>query len=185
MSHRTAFRVSALGLVAAMALASGCSTAPKTYTEKAELEAKADRTVQRFKEIDPQINELFFSTAKGYAVFPTVGKGAVGVGGAFGRGVLYEGGRIVGYCSLSQGSIGFQLGGQAYSEIIFFQTEEALKDFKLGNVEFSAQASAVAASADASANAKYDKGIAVFTLAAEGLMYEASIGGQGFSYEPK
>jgi lipid-binding SYLF domain-containing protein len=114
-----------------------------------------------------------------------VGKGAVGVGGAYGKGVLYQGGRAIGYCDLSQASIGFQLGGQAYSEIIFFEDELSLQNFKSGTLEFAAQASAVAAASDASANADYDHGVAVFTLAGKGLMYEASIGGQKFTYQAK
>jgi len=173
-------------LMATMAMAvAGCSTAPDTQAGRDTLERKAEATVRRFKEVDPSIADTFFKTAKGYAVFPTVGKGAVGVGGAYGKGVLYEDGKVVGYCDLSQGSVGLQLGGQAYSEIIFFQNQEVLREFKRGNIEFAAQASAVAASADAASNANYDHGVAVFTLRAEGLMYEASIGGQKFSYVPK
>jgi len=99
--------------------------------------------------------------------------------------VLYEGGSVVGYCDLTQASIGFQLGGQAYSEIIFFKDKASLGDLKRGNMEFAAQASAVAVTADASSNADFDNGVAVFTLAGQGLMYEASIGGQQFSYVAK
>lgn len=162
-----------------------CSTAPTTGSGKSELEARADATVSRFKATDPSMAKTFFSTSKAYAVFPTVGKGAVGVGGAYGKGVLYEGGRVVGFCDLSQASIGFQLGGQAYSEIVFFQDDLSLMNFKAGTLEFAAQASAVAAAADASANADYDHGVAVFTLSGKGLMYEASIGGQRFTYQAK
>jgi lipid-binding SYLF domain-containing protein len=118
-------------------------------------------------------------------VFPTVGKGAVGVGGAYGRGVLYEGGVVTGYCDLTQGSIGLQLGGQAYSQIIAFSTAEALTLFKTGNFAFDAQATAVALKSGAGANAKYSNGVAVFTMDESGLMFEASIGGQKFSYEAK
>lgn len=174
---------SLISMIALMMVA--CSTAPKSESGKSELEAKAAAAVSRFKATDPYMSKSFFSWAKAYAVFPTVGKGAVGVGGAYGKGVLYEGGRVVGYCSLSQGSIGFQLGGQAYSEVIFFEDDLALQNFKSGSLEFAAQASAVAAAADASANADYDHGVAVFTLAGKGLMYEASIGGQKFSYQAK
>tara|TARA_Y100001933_G_scaffold195203_1_gene195428 strand:+ start:12675 stop:13220 length:546 start_codon:yes stop_codon:yes gene_type:complete len=176
-------QLSLMCLAAAMFVA--CTTAPKTTAGKSELEAKADGTIARFKSTDPSMSKYFFGTAKAYAVFPTVGKGAVGVGGAYGKGVLYEGGRAVGYCDLSQASIGFQLGGQAYSEIIFFGDTLSLANFKSGSLEFAAQASAVAAAADASANADYDHGVAVFTLAGKGLMYEASIGGQKFSYQAK
>ena len=105
--------------------------------------------------------------------------------GAYGRGVLYENGVFTGYCDLVQGSIGFQLGGQAYSEIICFSTTEALTLFKTGNFAFDAQATAVALKSGAGANAKYSNGVAVFTMDESGLMFEASIGGQKFSYEAK
>ena len=99
--------------------------------------------------------------------------------------VADEGGEVVGYCDLAQATIGFQLGGQVYSEIIFFEDSVSLDAFKAGTFEFAAQASAVAASADASVNADYEHGVAVFTLSGKGLMYEASIGGQKFDYTPK
>ena len=162
----------------------GCSTVPESKSEREELLQKAQWTIERFKETDQTMAEAFFKTAKGYAVFPTVAKGGAGIGGAYGNGVLYENDKPVGWCDLSQGSIGLQLGGQAYSEIIFFETDQALATFKAGTMEFAAQASAVAASADAAATADYDNGVAVFTLAGKGLMYEASIGGQKFDYVP-
>ena len=112
-------------------------------------------------------------------------KGAIGVGGAYGKGILYQDGRQVGYCDLSQGSIGFQLGGQAYSEIIFLQTNSNLEDFKSGHFAFAAQASAVAVTAGASADAAYTAGVAVFTRPRRGLMGEAAIGGQNFTSEAK
>ncbi|HEX4927464.1 MAG TPA: YSC84-related protein [Burkholderiales bacterium] len=147
----------------------------------------------------------FFSHSYGYAVFPTVGKGGIGLGGAYGTGRVYAQGRYVGDTSLAQLTIGLQLGGQAYSEIIFFQDKRAFGEFTSGNFEFGAQASAVAITAGASAQAsttgsgtttstssshakttgEYQKGVAVFTVAKGGLMYEASIGGQKFSYKPR
>ncbi len=125
----------------------------------------------------------FLSSAYGYALFPTVGKGGLLIGGAYGEGRVYRGGTHVGDTSVAQLSIGFQLGGQAYREIIFFEDKSTFDDFKDGNFEFSAQASAVAATFGASVDADFDNGVAVFTLAKGGLMYEASIGGQKFSYE--
>jgi lipid-binding SYLF domain-containing protein len=160
-----------------------CSTAPKTESDRARLVEQAHITIAAFKKNDESM-EKFFDNSVGYAVFPSVGKGAVGVGGAYGRGVLYEDGKPIGYCDLSQGTIGLQLGGQAYSEIIFFETRDALLNFKTGNFAFSAQASAVAARHGASADADYERGVAVFTMTRGGLMYEASIGGQKFSFEP-
>ena len=173
-------------LLAAVTLASfACQTSPKTEGEKLDLRHDADAAAAVFRQQDPSMKENFFDKAYGWAVFPTVGKGAVGVGGAYGRGVLYEQGEIAGYCDLSQGTIGLQLGGQAYREIIFFEYKEALDWFKTGNLAFSAQASAVAVTAGASADAKYDRGVAVFTMTRGGLMFEASIGGQKFSFEPQ
>ena len=173
--------------VAVLIIASqvGCSSAPRSAAEGRNRVSDAEVTIQRFKNADASMDGRFFETAVGWAVFPDVGKGAYGVGGAYGRGVLFEGGEVVGYCDLAQGSIGLQLGGQVYSEIIFFQNDYALNDFKAGTFEFAAQASAVAAAADASVNANYEGGVAVFTIAGKGLMYEASIGGQKFDYTPK
>jgi lipid-binding SYLF domain-containing protein len=126
----------------------------------------------------------FFAGAAGYAVFPTVGKGAIGIGGARGTGVLYEKGEAIGKATLTQLTVGLQLGGQTYTEVIFFETEKSLADFKKGEFTLAAQVSAVAASAGASANARYVEGVSVFTLAKGGVMAEASVGGQKFSYRP-
>jgi len=154
----------------------------------AEASAKADNeieaTAQRFKSSDPQIKQ-FFANAHAYAIFPTVGKGGIGLGGAYGTGYVYEQGRLLGETSLTQVTVGFQLGGQAYSEVIFFKDKAALSDFIGGNFELDAQASAVAVTAGASADASYSDGVAIFTLAKGGLMYEASVGGQKFSFEPR
>jgi lipid-binding SYLF domain-containing protein len=139
--------------------------------------------IAKFKEKDPGMEKIF-SDAVGYAVFPTVGKGAIGVGGARGKGWVYEGDAIVGKTTLTQVTIGLQLGGQAYSEIVFFQTKQALDNFKLGHLKLDAQASAIALTARASADLAYRNGVAIVTMAKGGLMYEASVGGQKFSYTP-
>ena len=144
--------------------------------------AEARQAIAEFKQADPSLKR-FFGAAHAYAVFPTVGKGGFGIGGAYGRGLVFRGGQVVGETSLTQLTIGFQLGGQAYREIIFFEDRSTFDDFKKGNFELSAQASAVAATFGASADADFDNGVAVFTLAKGGLMYEASIGGQKFSYD--
>lgn len=107
------------------------------------------------------------------------------MGGAAGNGVAHEGGALVGFAKMSQLTIGFQAGGQAYSEVVFFETKEAFERFKENKVEMSAQVSAVAAAAGASANAKYVDGVAVFTRTKGGLMYEASVGGQQFKFTAK
>jgi lipid-binding SYLF domain-containing protein len=143
----------------------------------------AEATLATFEQADPSLAR-FFTSAVGYAVFPRVGKGAVGIGGAYGRGVLFEHGKAAGRSTLTQVTIGAQLGGQAYSEIVFFESPEALASFKKGQLAVAAQVSAVIASSGASANAKYTQGVAVFTLAKTGLMAEASVGGQKFGYRP-
>jgi lipid-binding SYLF domain-containing protein len=161
----------------------GCKTAPKTATGRTDLNAEVQTATRVAKDTDVGLQK-FFDTASGYAVLPKVGKGAVGVGGAYGRGELYEGGKVVGYCKLTQASIGLALGGQEYTEIIFFETPEAVNRLKAGKCTFAAQASAVALKAGASANAKYADNVLVFTMSQAGLMFEASIGGQKFSFEP-
>lgn len=134
------------------------------------------------KKKDPSIEE-FFKNSAGYAVFPKVGKGGMGLGGAYGKGLVIVGEKAVGNTSLSQVTIGFQLGGQVYAEFVFFKDETALGHFQRGNFEMGAQASAVAVTAGASADADYDGGVAVFTNVGGGLMYEATISGQKFKYE--
>lgn len=147
----------------------------------------------------------FFDSAYGYAVFPTVGKAGFVIGGARGTGRVFAGGQYVGDTTMTQLSVGFQVGAQGFSEIIFFEDERALREFSSGNFEFGATASAVAITAGASASAAttgtsagasggkkdattvgsgYHKGMAVFTIAKGGLMFEVSIGGQKFSYRP-
>ena len=127
----------------------------------------------------------FFYNSYGYAVFPTIGKGGIGIGGAYGKGLLYEGGKPTAEVSLSQLTVGFQWGGQAYSEFLFFEDDAALKDFKRGNFELGAQVSAVAVTVGASADAKFNHGVAIFTYAKGGLMYEATVGGQKFKVSDK
>ena len=176
--------IAAMTIIFLGGILSGCATAPKTEGAKSSLHQDVLAAVARFKEEDPGLTELF-TDAHGYAVFPSVGKGAIGIGGAYGKGEMFEGGVMVGYCDLTQGTIGLQLGGQAYSELIFFEHKRSADSFKTGTLEFAAQASAVAVTAGASADADYEHGVAVFTMTKGGLMYEASIGGQKFSFVPK
>ena len=149
----------------------------------------------------------YFPSAYGYAIFPTIGKGGLFyVGGSYGNGRVYALGQHVGDTSVTQLTVGFQLGAQAYSQIVFFQDQRALEEFTSGNFEFGAQASAVALTAGVSAEANtgggvgagasggrndavtthgcYRKGMAIFPMARGGLMYEARSGGQKFSYTP-
>jgi len=143
--------------------------------------AETQATIDAFLRKDATL-KAFFDKAYGYAVFPGVGKGGMVIGGAYGKGEVYERGKLIGTASLTQVSIGFQLGGQKYSEIIFFKTKSTLDHFTSGNFEFNAQASAVAVTAGASADADYANDVAVFTMTIGGLMYEAAIGGQKFSF---
>ena len=171
------------GVVGLLALA-GCSPAPKSVEAKTEIETEANVALAKAQRSDPSLAKLLREAA-GYAVFPTVGKGAWLVGGAYGKGVLYENDKIVGYCNLTQASVGLQWGGQSYTEIIAFETKEAVNYFKTGNFAFDAQATAVAIKSGAGANAKYSNSVAVFTMDEAGLMLEASVGGQKFGYQAK
>ena len=162
------------------------------------------KTIETFKK-SPAV-QPFFKNAYGYAVFPTVGKGGFVIGAAYGSGQVYRRGRLTGTTKLFKGTIGFQLGGQAFSEIIFFKNKRSYDDFTSGNFEFDAAASAVAITAGAQVKAgtdgatagasagpatgthaktSYTRGMAVFIHTIGGLMYEAAIGGQKFNFEPK
>jgi len=147
-----------------------------------EMDEKAQEAKAEMLEKDPDMRR-FFDSAVAYVIIPTVGKGGIGIGGARGKGLLYENGAITAEVTLTQLTIGFQWGGQAYSEFIFFKDDVAVADFKRGNYELGAQASAVAVKTGASADASYSGGVAIFTQAKGGLMYEASVGGQKFKVE--
>ena len=151
--------------------------------DKSKLQGDADNAKSEFVKSDQLLQNLF-DKSYGYVIFPNVGKGAIGVGGAAGNGILYEQGGAVGRAKMKQVTVGFQFGGQAYREVIFFESKEALDRFKGGNFELSAQASAVAVTKGASGNVKYRNGIMIFTQEKGGLMYEASVGGQKFDYKP-
>jgi lipid-binding SYLF domain-containing protein len=145
--------------------------------------AESKESKAAFVKSDAGLANLF-KTAYGYVIFPNIGKGAVGVGGAGGKGTVYENGKPIGSAKMVQVTVGLQAGGQAYREVIFFETKEALQRFKEDKLEFSGQMSAVAVKAGAAANAKYTDGVLVFTEERGGLMLEASIGGQKFTYKP-
>ena len=163
-----------------------------------------DDAISSFREAGE--SGAYFDKSIGYAVFPTIGKGGIGIGGAHGSGRVYKEGVVIGTSAMTQLTIGFQLGGEAFSQIIFFENESALNDFISGNFEFSADASAVAITAGAHASANtgggasagisggqnnadtkslgFRKGMAIFTIAKGGLMYQATLGGQKYSYDP-
>ena len=143
---------------------------------------EAKEAITEFKETNSDINE-FFNSAYGYAVFPGIGKGGLGIGGAGGKGTVFKGGTPVADCKMSQVTIGLQAGGQKYAEVIFFENAEAYERFTSNKFEFAAQVSAIALKSGVSLDAEYADGMLVFTMAIGGLMYEASIGGQKFKTE--
>lgn len=145
---------------------------------------KAYSTIAKFKRKDPGIKG-FFRRSYGYAVFPTIGKGGFGIGGAFGKGKVFRRGKYIGNARLTQISIGFQFGGQAYSEIIFFRTKSTFRKFTNSDLKLSAQVSAVALKKGAAAKTAFKRGVAIFTMTKGGLMYEATVAGQQFKYSRK
>jgi lipid-binding SYLF domain-containing protein len=169
-------------LTASLMVVLAVGTAHGGWNPNAEKEAR--ETLAKFQEANPD-TKAFLEAAYGYAVFPSVGKGGVGIGGSHGSGTVFEKGKAIGATTLTQLSIGFQFGGQVYSELIVFKDKAALDRFTAGNFEFNAQATGVAITAGISFDAAYSNGVAVFTMAKGGLMYEASVGGQKFSYEAK
>ncbi len=182
-------------IAGALLLATFQSALADNYSETREIFEKAGESA------------TFFGKSYGYALFPTIGKAGIGIGGAHGSGRVYVGGNHVGDTKMTQVTYGLQLGGQAYSQIVFFEDKRAFEEFTSGNFEFGAQATAVAITASAGAQANtgggtqagaaggkndaatvsggYRKGMAIFTVAKGGLMYEATLGGQKYSYTAK
>ena len=150
-------------------------------SDKALLKERSRAALTDFKTADPSLNNLITS-ARAYVVFPRITTGAIGIGGAYGEGEVYENGKFVGYADVKQGSVGFQLGGQVYSELILFTKESNFLDFKHNTLEFDARYSAIAASAGKAGAADYSKGVVIFTQQEGGLMFQAAIGGQKFTY---
>ncbi|MFH6767863.1 YSC84-related protein [Gaetbulibacter aquiaggeris] len=149
-----------------------------------ELQKEANQALTTMIEQTPKL-QSFKEKAYGYVVFPKVTKAGLGIGGAAGSGIVYQNNTVIGSSKLKQASIGLQAGGQQYSEVIFFENKKAFETFTKGNLKFDAQASAVAITSGASIDVAYQNGVAVFTQTIGGLMYEASLGGQHFSFKPK
>jgi lipid-binding SYLF domain-containing protein len=171
-------------VVAVALLATGCaSPAPKTSAERQSLVSEADAAVSTMTAKDPSLRD-FLDRSYGYVVFPNVGKGGAVVGGAYGRGVVFEQGRPIGFANLKQASIGAQLGGQTYSEVIAFQNQGALERIKVGDFDMGGEVSAVALKAGAARTAQFQGGMAVFVQPKGGLMAEASNKGQKINFEP-
>ncbi|TMA56113.1 MAG: lipid-binding SYLF domain-containing protein [Deltaproteobacteria bacterium] len=162
----------ALVLTVVAGLLGSCATAP------------ASRELQQMRTEDPALGALI-QKGHGYSVFPQVDKGGLVVGGAYGRGVVYEQGQHIGYSDLTQGSVGVQAGGQSFSELLVFETKAALDRFKAGQFGFAAGASAVVLTSGVATNANFVDGVAVVVQPLSGVMVEAAIGGQQFTYQAK
>lgn len=167
----------ALVLLVVFGVLAGCAAKPSNDS----LIGEARSALASFVDRDPAL-QRWIDQAYGYAVFPNIGKGGFWVGGGFGRGVVFEEGRPVGRATVSQATVGPQIGAQSYSQVIFFRDESALRRFQREQFELSAQATAVAATEGRAATTSYERGVAVFNHARGGLMAEASVGGQKFRY---
>jgi lipid-binding SYLF domain-containing protein len=155
----------------------------KETNELDQLKQDTAETVEIFQKADSTIKK-FFENAAGYVVFPHIAKGGLGIGAAHGKGLMFEKGKITGQASVTQVTIGAQIGGQVLREIVFLETKEAVARFKESQTALSAQVSAVAAAEGAGEKAKYEESVAVFTKPKQGLMAEASVGGQKFKFTP-
>ena len=162
----------------------GCSTAPTTPTARDELTQKAVAERDEWNRIDPGL-EALAKKSEGYAFFPEITKGGLGVGGAYGRGVVFEQNQPIGWADVTQGSVGLQAGGQTYSELIVFENKAAMERFKKNQFEFGANASAILAKNGAAANARFVDGVAIFVRPVAGAMAEAAIAGQRVTYVAK
>ncbi|EIA07946.1 YSC84-related protein [Flavobacterium frigoris] len=174
-------KLNSIGLIMISLMLSLTPMFAQSSAKKTKIIEDSKMAKSEFIKSDALMQSLF-EKAVGYVIFPNVGKGGLGIGAAAGNGVVYEGNSLIGMAKLSQLSIGFQAGGQAYREVIFFESKAELERFKASQFEFAAQASAVAVTEGASANVKYADGVMVFTMQKGGLMYEASIGGQKFRF---
>ena len=159
------------------------TTGSEAAVDKDDLNRKSRDALKQFLEVDPELN-VFVTKAYAYAVYPSITKAAIGIGGASGKGIVFVQGKAIGTSRASQFSIGAQLGASSLSEVIFFKDEAALDDFKTGKFVFAATASAVAASAGVAKNSDYNRGVAVFAITQGGLIAEAAIGGMKYSFKP-
>jgi lipid-binding SYLF domain-containing protein len=172
-----------LALFAAASVGCG-STAPDSKSDAEKLDDECIAAKKSLMSHDSSIGK-WFDTAYGYVLFPSVGKGAIGIGGAHGKGQVYEAKKLVGYSSMTQATIGLALGGQAFTEVIFFKDQDAFRAFKEGTYELTAQASAVAVKDGAGATSAYSGGVKTFVLVKGGAMADAAVGGQKFKYAAK
>jgi lipid-binding SYLF domain-containing protein len=173
-----------MSLLSALVTLSGCATAPKTEAKRDELKTNANDALAEMRSGDASLHG-FLGKSHAYAVFPHVGKGGAIVGGSYGRGIVYEKGMPIGYADISQATVGLQLGGQTFMELLAFESAKDLHRFTSGKLAFSANLSAVVLKTGAAESARYTDGVAVFVKPIGGAMVEASIGGQQFTFEPR
>jgi lipid-binding SYLF domain-containing protein len=175
-------RIAAVLLFCCIISSLGAGLNPFARRHRRSGEENVQLLIEKIKRIDPEI-ETIFKNAVGWAVFPSIGKAGIGIGGAAGNGRVYRRGKFIGTTTMSQVSVGFQLGGQVYSEIIFFQDDKTLNRFKQGQFELGANVSAVIVKAGMARTAGYKDGTIVMVMPREGLMYEATISGQKFTFK--
>ena len=178
----------AMGLMAVAAMVfpltlAGCETAPPTVQDRDDLEAQVELTLDRFIDRDPGLEQTI-DDSYAYAVFPSVGKAGAGVGGAYGRGIVFRDNEVIGWTDVTQATVGLQLGGQTYSQLLLLQDSAALGRYQRGGLKLAAGTSAVAARQGAAQQANYEDGVLAFTMTTGGLMFEAAIGGQTFGFTP-
>ncbi len=176
-----AIRFASIPLLAVLTVLGGCATAPTTATGRQELKDEAVSTLAEMKAQDPGL-DAFLRRAHGYVVFPRVGKGAYLVGGGYGRGIVYREGAPIGYADITLATVGLQIGGQAFSELIAFESAGDLNRFTAGRLAFSASLSAVILKTGAAESARYTDGVVILVKPLGGAMVEASVGGQQFTF---
>jgi lipid-binding SYLF domain-containing protein len=179
MNTSNAISISALTLLVAL---SGCATAPRTEAKREDLKTSAFDAFNQMKSDDGGLHG-FVSKSHGYVVFPHVGKGGAIIGGSYGRGIVYEKGAAIGYADISQATVGLQIGGQTFMELLAFESARDLERFTSGKLALSANLSAVILKTGAAESARYNDGVAVFVKPIGGAMVEASIGGQQFTFQ--
>jgi lipid-binding SYLF domain-containing protein len=171
-------------LMSAMLIVAGCTTAPQSEGDRQMLVAQSADALRQMEAQDSSLVH-FLNRSYAYTIFPNVGKGGFIAGGAYGRGVVYEQGKMIGYSDISQATFGLQAGGQSYSELVVFEKQLDFDRFIGGRLTFAANASAVAIKTGAADAAQYSDGVAVFVAPVGGLMVEAAIGGQQFTFLPR
>ncbi|MGE0789811.1 MAG: YSC84-related protein [Sandaracinaceae bacterium] len=178
------FTTTFLAILATLGLALGCASAPETRAEANDLETDASASVNAMVRRDPSLGTLI-ARSPGYVVFPEIGQGGLVGGGSAGTGVVYEGGVCVGYATLNEGTVGAQIGGRVFAELIVFETPEALERLKSGDFDLTANASATFIESGAAASAHFEDGTVVFIDQETGAMAEASVGGQSLGFQPR